>query len=238
MTDYRWLLLDADNTLFDFNFAEDFALTRALIYYDIPVNDDVKRLYRAINTHLWNCFDRGEITQEALVLERFALFLEAAGRSGDPQEWNDRYLNFLADCPALLPGAEPLCQRLADRYTLALITNGVPFVQRRRLSASPLAPYFGDRVFISGEMDCQKPEKVFFDTVLESLGCANQKGRVLVIGDSPSSDILGAFNARLDSVWLHWPSAQPGPVSPTYEVENLAQLAQLLGVDRFLPTPQ
>ena len=31
MIQYRWLLMDADNTLFDFNAAEEFALTRTLI---------------------------------------------------------------------------------------------------------------------------------------------------------------------------------------------------------------
>ena len=35
MTAYRWLLFDADNTLFDFDAAEEFALTRTLLYYGL-----------------------------------------------------------------------------------------------------------------------------------------------------------------------------------------------------------
>ena len=84
-------------------------------------------------------------------------------------------------------------------------------------------------------MGCRKPEKRFFDLVLEDLGATRSKSQVLVIGDSLSSDITGAFNARLDSVWIHWPGARTGVVKPTYEVENLAQLAKLLGADRLVP---
>ncbi|MCI8651328.1 MAG: noncanonical pyrimidine nucleotidase, YjjG family [Oscillospiraceae bacterium] len=235
MNAYRWLLLDADNTLFDFDAAEEFALTRTLIRHQLPPSPEVKACYRAINSALWGACDRGEISQDALVLKRFNLFFQEMGITGEAAEWNDFYLNALADCPTLLPGAEALCRKLADRYILALITNGVTFVQRRRLKNSPLGPYFKDRIFISGEMGCRKPDKRFFDKVLTSLGATSQKGKVLVIGDSLSSDIRGAFNARLDSVWLRWPSSKPGPIRATYEVENLAQLAQLLEVDRYLP---
>lgn len=238
MTEYRWLLLDADNTLFDFTAAEEFALTRTLIRYGISPTVEVKTRYRAINSALWLDYDQGKISQEALGPRRFQLLFETAefsGQPGDPEQWSSFFLNSLGDCSTLLPGAESLCRRLSDRYILALTTNGVSHVQRKRLQNSPLARYFGDRVFISGEMGCRKPEKEFFEKVLAALGARTQRGKVLVIGDSLSSDIQGAFNSRLDSVWLHWPSARPGTLKPTYEVDNLAHLALLLSVDRYVP---
>lgn len=241
MTDYRWLLLDADNTLFDFDAAEEFALTRTLIRHGITPTPEVKALYRSINSALWLAYDQGKISQEALGPKRFQLLFEAdgfPGEPGDPAQWSEFFLSSLADCPTLMPGAEKLCYRLSDRYILALTTNGVPRVQRRRLKNSPLAPYFGDRVFVSGEMGCRKPEKAYFDAVLSALGVSGaQKSKVLVIGDSLSSDIKGAFNSRLDSVWLRNPGARAGVMKPTYEVESLSQLAQLLGVDRYVNIP-
>ncbi len=237
MTEYRWLLFDADDTLFDFHTAQDFSLTKTLVHFGLEPTVERKNRFKAINAALWAAFDRGEVTQEALVVERYARFIAAEGIEGDAAEWNGYGLRMLSENPVLLPGAESLCRRLSDKYILALLTNGVPYVQRARLNASPLARYFGPRVYISEEMGCRKPEKVFFDKVLEDLDAARRKKEVLVIGDSLSSDIRGAFNARLDSVWLHWPNAKPGLITPTYEVENLAQLAQLLGVDRLLPMP-
>ena len=145
-------------------------------------------------------------------------------------------MDALGGCSTLIPGADSLCRNLSRRYTLCLTTNGATQVQRRRLEASPLARYFEDRVFISEEMGCHKPERAYFDKVLAALGVGpRQRIQALVIGDSLSSDILGAFNAHLDSVWLRWPSSKPGPVQPTYEVENLAQLSQLLNAERMVP---
>ena len=136
---------------------------------------------------------------------------------GDAQGWNLYYRQALGSCSILLPGAESLCRKLSGRYTLSLITNGLGDVQRNRLKASPLERYFGERVFISGEMGCRKPEKVYFEKVLDALGCRKKSGQVLVIGDSLSSDIRGAFNAQLDSAWLNGSTARgsgPTPSSP------------------------
>ncbi len=231
MREYRWLLLDADNTLFDFDCAEQTALIRLLTHYGLPPTAELQDCYRSINSALWSAFDRGEITQEKLGLERFYRFFALLGITGDAQEWNQFYLNSLSDCPVLLPGAEELCRSLSGKYVLALATNGVPFVQRRRLENSPLVPFFGDRVFISGEMGCRKPEKIFYEKALSRLGASCQRDKVLAIGDSLSSDIQGAFNACLDSVWIRWSHSGSGPAAPTYEVENLTQLAKLLGAD-------
>ena len=229
MTGYRWLLFDADNTLFDFDAAEEFAIPRTLLHYGLPADEESKGRYRAVNAALWASFDRGEIDQEKLVVERFARFLEGEGRQGDPAEWNRAYLDRLAEGSVLLPGAEALCRALAERYDLALVTTGVPYVQRRRLEASPLAPLFGERVYISGELGCRKPERIYFEKVLDGLGA--EPWEALVIGDSLSSDIQGAANAGLDSIWYNPRGKRniPGTARPTYEVPGFDRLAELLG---------
>lgn len=230
MKDYRWLLFDADNTLFDFDAAEEHLLTRTFLHFGVEPSTALMDRYRAINGAMWAAFNRGEISQEALVVERYRRFLEQEGIAGDPAAWNDYGLHCLARDPVLLPGAEELCRALAGRYTLALITNGVAFVQRERLERSPLRDFFGERVYISGEMGCRKPEKVYFDRVLAHLGAAEERELVLVIGDSLSSDIQGAVNAGLDSVWLSPEEARAGAVRPTWQVPSLERLGALLGV--------
>ena len=237
MTAYRWLLMDADNTLFDFDAAEDYALSRTLVSHNLSPTPELKAQYQRINSALWADFDQGRISQEALGPKRFQLLFEEAGLTGDPGEWSASFLHALAGCPTLLPGAETVCRKLSNRYILCLTTNGIPQVQRQRLKASPLSSYFGDRVFISGEMNSRKPEKAYFDAVLEAIGAKMQRSKVLVVGDSLSSDIRGAFNSRLDSVWLRRPGAKAGALQPTYQVDSLAQLSQLLGTDRLVPDP-
>jgi len=228
MRNYRWLLFDADNTLFDFDAAEEHLLTHTFLHFGVEPSKALMDRYRAINGAMWAAFNRGEISQEALVVERYRLFLEQEGIAGDPAAWNDYGLRCLARDPVLLPGAEELCRALAGRYTLALVTNGVAFVQRERLERSPLREFFGERVYISGEMGCRKPERAYFDRVLAHLGAQEERDRALVIGDSLSSDIQGAVNAGLDSVWLSPEGARAGEVRPTYRAATLEQIGELL----------
>lgn len=237
MNSYEWLLLDADNTLFDFNAAEEYAITHTLLHFDAPNVPPVKDCFRRINSDLWRFYEKGELSREKLMTHRFALLLQALNKEGDPAAWNERYMGFLSQCSVLLPGAETLCRRASQKYKLVLITNGTAAIQRARLHASPLERYFEGRVFISEEIGYHKPEKEFFDKVLAAIGARTQRGKVLVIGDSLSSDIKGAFNAQLDSVWLHSPTATApaGAIKPTYEVENLAQLTEFLNAHRMLP---
>jgi len=225
--DYRWLLLDADNTLFDFDTAQDHVLDRLFLHFGLSPSKERKARYRMVNAALWRAFDRGEIRQKELMVERYARFLAEEGIDGDPTAWNEYGLRCLANTPFLLPGAQELCQSLSKRFILALVTNGVPFVQRGRLERSPLAGYFGRRVYISGELGCHKPERRFFELVLTDLGAAPE--RTLVIGDGLSSDIQGARNAGLDCVWLSRRDAAPGEPTPTYQVSDLPALACLLG---------
>ena len=79
MPRYDSVLLDADNTLFDFDAAEHTALRRALEERGYPFTPETEALYLDINRPLWAAFDRGEVTQDFLVVERFRLLVERLG---------------------------------------------------------------------------------------------------------------------------------------------------------------
>ena len=90
-----------------------------------------------------------------------------------------------------------------------------------------LAPYF-DHCFISEEMGCAKPERVFFDKVAEAIPDFDPRD-ALVIGDSLSSDILGGINAGLDTCWFN-PKGKPAPdeLEITYIVRSLKEIKSIL----------
>lgn len=171
MPRYDYVLFDADNTLFDFDRAEAEALRTTLAEYGLPVTPETEETYLAVNRALWAQFDRGEVSREWLVVERFARLLRALGRSGDPAAMNHAYLTHLGEGAFLLPGAEELCRALAPCCTLAIVTNGVAMAQRARFEASPLrdvVPW----LFISEEVGASKPDPAFFAPVLRALGGA------------------------------------------------------------------
>ena len=216
MKRYDFVLLDADNTLFDFDRAEHEALKRAMTERGYPFTPEAEEIYLTINRELWAQFDRGEVEQKWLTVERFRRLDAALGGRNDPDAFNRDYLTYLGEGAFLLPGAEAFCQALHEAgCTLAIATNGVARVQHARLKSSPIAPYF-PHLFISEELGAQKPQAAFFQPMLATLGVAD-KSRCLMVGDNLNSDIKGGVDAGLDTAWFN-PHGLPNhtEISPTY----------------------
>lgn len=224
---YDTVLFDADNTLFDFDAAEAQALDLTLSAYGYPLTDQSRSCYLSANRALWERFDRGEVTREWLVVERFSALQRALGGSWDPAEMNAFYLARLAEAGCLLPGAEALCRNLAPRCTLAIVTNGVASAQRGRFVRSPLKELI-PWLFISEEVGYQKPQRQFFDVVLSAMALP-ASARTVVVGDSLTADILGAANAGLDSIWYNPRGLSGRPdILPTHEARSFDQIANLI----------
>ena len=227
MPRYDSVLLDADNTLFDFDAAEHTALRRALEARGYPFTPEAEAMYHAINRPLWAAFDRGDVTQDFLVVERFRRLTEALGGRDDPAAFNRDYLAYLGQGSQLLPGAEALCRDLrAAGCRLALATNGVARVQRARLEASPLKEAF-QAVIISQEVGAQKPQPAFFAAAMAALG-VRDKSRCVMVGDTLGSDIRGGIAAGLDTIWYRPRGGSPGDLSPTYTAASLREVGQYI----------
>ena len=222
---YRYLLVDNDNTLMDFNLAERKALTETLDACGLPADEETCTAYHHINDALWKALERGETTQKQLKVERFARLLQRLGRTDmDAAAVAARYSEQLATHDDLLPGALELLEALHGRMKIALVSNGVSAIQRGRLSRSPILPLL-DAVIISEELGVSKPDPRMVDAALTALGCAD-KSRALLLGDSLTADIPAAMNAGIDSMYLDRHGR--GSDLPTYTVTSLAEARALL----------
>ena len=227
MARYDVILLDADNTLFDFDLAESVALTETLEAFGFPAREPYLSAYHQSNRGLWNAFERGEIAQESILSGRFQGFLESVDGAGDSVEMNRFYMGALAAQDQLYPGALAFCRELARNYTLAIVTNGVPLVQHGRMDRSPIGEYISG-LYVSGDMGYQKPQRDIFDAVLRDLSISDRR-RVLMVGDSLSSDIRGAENADIDSLWYNpRKKSLPKGITPTYTVSSFEEALALL----------
>lgn len=228
MRRYDHILLDADNTLFDFDWAEHEALKRAVTERGCPFTAEVEALYLTVNRALWADFDRGIGTQAGLTVERFRRFNEALGLDNDPAVFNRDYLTYLGQCALLLPGAEELCKTLREAgCVLSIATNGVARVQHARLEASPLRPYIS-HLFISEELGAQKPLPGFFEPMLTALAVTD-RSRCLMVGDNLNSDVQGGLTAGLPTAWYN-PHGAPLPhdIRPTFVVADYNDLKDLI----------
>ncbi len=224
---YQWLLFDADGTLFDYDRAEAEALKQSFAQLGYGFKPDFSQAYRQINAGLWADFERGEITQAKLKIERFRSLCESLGLAADPADLSQRYLRNLALGTYLVDGAEGVVKSLAGRYRLAIITNGLKDVQRPRFASSAIHDYFSV-IIISEEVGSAKPDGQIFDVAFAHMGWP-RKEEVLMIGDSLSSDIIGGINYGIDTCWFN-PNrlAQPPDLDIRYQITDLDQLLPLL----------
>lgn len=225
---YRWLLFDADGTLFDYDGAEASALASTLAAVGHTLRPDTRATYRRLNGELWRQLETGAVDAATLRYRRFELlFAELDLPPERAREASETYLLELARFGRLLPGVESVVRRLARRARMAIITNGLADVQRPRLGQSPIAELF-ETITISDELGIAKPDRRIIDVTLDALGNP-PRSQVLMIGDSLSSDIQGGINAGVDTCWLS-PDGTPPPddPSPTYTIRELHELTRIL----------
>ena len=222
---YRYLLVDNDNTLMDFNLAERKALTETLEACGLRADEETCTAYHHINDALWKALERGETTQKQLKVERFARLLTRLGRTDmSPEAVARRYSDQLATHDDLLPGALELLEALHGRMKIALVSNGVSAIQRGRLSRSPILPLL-DAVIISEEIGVSKPDPRMVEAALTALGCED-KSQAVLLGDSLTADIPAAAAAGIDSIYLDHHGR--GSDLPTYIAASLAEAQALL----------
>ena len=227
MSRYPYLLFDADNTLFDFEAANHNAFAKVCDYCGLTYSEELYEFYESINRPLWHQLDRGEVTKDFLVVERFRRFLAQKGIDRDPAECNRIQLMGLGSSTALLPHAQEVIETLSRTHQIYIVTNAVASVQRARLAGSTLAPYI-TAAFISEEAGAAKPNRAYFDYVFSRIDGITAEN-CLVIGDSLSSDIKGANNAGLPCCWFN-PKQKtlPDGLHTDYEISDLRQLLDIV----------
>lgn len=228
MKRYQYVLLDADNTLYDFDATEHCALCHVLTERGYTTDEKTIGTYVKINAALWEAFARGEVTQEFLLVERFRRFMQAVGGEHDPVQFNTDYIATLGSNSILIPGAERFCRALSEMgCTLAIVTNGAAIAQRGRYCRSVIREYIPD-LFISQEMGVNKPDPLFFDIVCRKMNISD-RSKAVVVGDSLSSDIMGGNRAGIDTVWYN-PGKKPlqGEARPTFTVHDFEAVIDII----------
>ncbi len=226
---YKYLLFDADNTLFDFNAAERRAFLALSALEPFVFTEEHYPLYHEINDLMWKRLERCEITKEELKSLRFReLFKELDREASKELICNivEAYPRNLALGCDLIEGAADLLKNLSQSYKIYIITNGLYDVQTARLESSEIKPYITN-MYVSEKVGCEKPSKSYFGYVLSDIGDMNTQN-YLVIGDSLSSDIDGAINADIDCVYFDPSNVGTKGRRVTYRVSSLREIEDLI----------
>ncbi len=221
---YDLILLDLDGTILDYKASEPKALRKLFDELGIEFKDEYHKKYSEINGNYWKRLEKGEIDKEYLVKNRFKDFFKAIGME-NPVDENILYLNHLAVCDDIVNGSIDLLEAISGKIVLVAATNGIKHVQHSRLKTTGFDKYFDD-VVTSEEVGYEKPSKQFFDFCMAKHPDI-KKERILMVGDSINSDILGALNYNIDSCWFN-PKSKQTELSPTYTINKLSELIDII----------
>lgn len=228
---YKNIFIDLDDTLWDIHQNGRECLEEIYIDYRFgrfyPDFDSYYDAYMPGNNYLWGLYRQGQITKEALTVERFLRPLRAFGIK-DPEfakRLSDDFLDRTTRKTKLVEGALELLDHLKPRYRMHILSNGFREVQYKKIENSGLRTYF-DKIILSEDARANKPHPDIFTFALKNTNA--RRDQTIMIGDSWEADILGAFQSRIAQIWFNSRQDEAEGFQPTYTVRRLVEIKQIL----------
>ncbi len=166
---------------------------------------------------------------------RFEYFLQSLGLTTDyAEEIAGEYMGAYPSIHAPMRGAVKGVKTIAERFSVGLITNGLPDIQYEKLKVIGLEGVFSV-ILLSEEVGIRKPDPRIFAMAANLLGVSPDE--CLFVGDSYSHDVVGAKQAGMRTCWLNPGSleSQGSDVEPDIVVSSIPELRDLM-VDQRDPT--
>ncbi|MCX8489650.1 MAG: YjjG family noncanonical pyrimidine nucleotidase [Cyclobacteriaceae bacterium] len=230
MKKYKSIFFDLDHTLWDFETNSRETLLELHTTYQLEQKGIEKQAFlvtfKKINTDLWHLYDTDKINQEVIRLQRFHRIFQEFD-----VEAYDLSLQFSADYVSqsptkgnLLPHAKEVLDHLHLVYPMHIITNGFSEIQSTKMTSSGIEKYF-QSVITSEKAGHKKPSKEIFEYALRTNNL--QASEVVMIGDNLATDIRGAKNASIDTIYFN-PEKIAHEEQLTHDIESLIELKNIL----------
>ncbi|MDZ7645996.1 MAG: HAD-IA family hydrolase [Cytophagales bacterium] len=107
---------------------------------------------------------------------------------------------------------------------MTIVTNGFDEIQSTKMASSGITSYFKS-VVTSARAGHKKPSKEIFEFALAESGFS--AAETIMIGDNLLTDIGGARNASLDTVYFN-PYKIPHQEKTEFEISDLKELLNIL----------
>lgn len=225
---YQGYFFDFDHTLFDSDASEALAFEHALTSAGVTPNDDLFDTYKRINNVLWGEVEAGSRSPVEVKSLRFARLVEQAGLDLDSVLLADAFTTGMQESGELYPGAAEVLAELRERGPVAMVTNAISEIQRRRIERLGINELF-DAIVISSEVGVSKPDPTIFDHAFAALDLNSiERSSILMVGDSLTSDMTGGVAAGVATCWFNQHGKPPSPLlAIDHEIDQLDQLLSL-----------
>lgn len=225
---FTTILWDVDGTLLDFIYAQRACMKNCFEKMGMTITEEMLVRYSEINDSYWKRLELGQVTKDELLTGRFSdLFEEFGMTDADPDEFRIAYETGLGEVYKYMENSYDVCSGLYRRVDQYVITNGISMTQRNKLKLSGLDKFMED-IFVSEDADAPKPFKGFFDYCMDRIR-EKDKSRMLIVGDSLTSDIKGGVLYGIPTCWYRPEGmVNDSDYKPDYEINKLEDVFRLL----------
>ena len=231
MKKYKAVFFDLDHTLWDYDLNSRETLDELFIEHKVHEIPGVEfghfhDTFQRVNLQLWDQYDRGFIDRDVIRHDRFKIILTELGSNDQilAERLAEDYSVLSPTKKNLVPNALEVLLYLSDRYPLYLVTNGFESMQTAKAESGGIRKFFQD-VITSERAGHKKPAREIFDYTLSIGKIAPEE--VVMVGDNILTDIEGATNAGIDSVFYNPRKVESNDVA-TFEIADLLELKSIL----------
>lgn len=219
------VLIDIDDTIFDFEKCSKNSFLKTLEKFNLKFKEEDFSYFNKVNDILWTKQKLGEINIKEVFIKRDYQMGKYFNLDIEKGLFNDLFVKFLYDEIEMVDGIEDLLLYLSDKYKIFTASNGVYDMQVNRIKKSNLSKYFTD-IFVSDKIGYEKPDKKFFQKIMDLTNFSNDD--LIMIGDSIKSDIIGAKNSKIKSIYFNKEDKKISDENFTYQVKNLSEIKKIL----------
>ena len=219
---YKAIFIDIDDTILDY-----IPCCREAFEAAMPEHPEYFDIFFEISGRLFSEAKRGLHTI-AEVMELYpAEFMATIGYPESAVEhFKHAFRAAWGHTHTLVPYSKETLEALRDKgYRLFAASNSFGHLQRSRLQHAGILHLFED-TYISMDIGYDKPDVRFYEEALRR--CRLQPNEVLMVGDSMTTDIIGARAAGLDAVYFNRRNEPTDPHSSVVVIQSLPELLPLL----------
>lgn len=220
MKKYEYILIDLDDTIFDFKKGERASIINTMNDIGYRMVDDDINTFSMINEKYFQMYANGELSRDEFHHKRFEDFFLYLGLNNDPDTSDRMYMNELSMACEYVDGAVDFLNKINEKYKLYIASNGMYDIQISRLKKAGIYDMF-DGVYVSSKIGANKPSKDFFEYIFKDLNDYD-KSKYLIIGDREDSDILGGIDSGIDTMYFNRKYKEI-KLSPTYVINKLCE---------------
>lgn len=204
---YSHIFFDLDNTIWDFEENSRESIKELYETY-LKENDEGISFevffdgYITINKSYWEKYRNGKVGKEYLRVNRFHDALKILGKNDMDfsTKFSEEYLEICPIKTKLIDGAIEILEYVKSKnLRMSIITNGFEEVQHIKVQNCGLQAYF-DEVITSEKAEAKKPHPQIFYHAAKLVDA--KVSTCLMIGDNHESDIIGANNLGMDTVYF------------------------------------